>query len=211
MEFLMTYGWAIIVVLVVIAALAYFGVLSPAKLLPGKCQFQIGILCKDFTASGDELEIGGVTVEGVYPIFFDLVNRMGEPIYVTKINVSSRSGLECMQIQIEECTAEQRSFIEPLFGPAGTTFDSFADCISVQEACDNIGCGAIEPNRMLRWSDGETFRVVLGTISSEHLPLLCRNMPKKGQKTDALITVEYFKTDPSLTHVAYGELDTTVT
>src|SRR3989344_973929 len=152
MEFLMTYGWAIIVVLVVIAALAYLGILSPTKLLPGKCQFQIGMLCKDVTAAGDELEIGCVSVEGVYPIFFDRVNRMGEPIYVTKINVSSRSGLECMQIQIEECTAEQRSFIEPLFGPAGTTFDSFADCISVQEACDNIGCGAIEPNRMLRWS-----------------------------------------------------------
>jgi uncharacterized protein (UPF0333 family) len=29
MEFLMTYGWAIIVVLVAISALAYFGVLSP--------------------------------------------------------------------------------------------------------------------------------------------------------------------------------------
>jgi len=37
MEFLMTYGWAILVVLVVIGALAYFGVLSPATLLPEKC------------------------------------------------------------------------------------------------------------------------------------------------------------------------------
>jgi len=31
MEFLMTYGWAILVVLVVIGALAYFGVLSPSS------------------------------------------------------------------------------------------------------------------------------------------------------------------------------------
>ena len=31
MEFLMTYGWAILVVLVAICALAYFGVLSPDK------------------------------------------------------------------------------------------------------------------------------------------------------------------------------------
>jgi len=37
MEFLMTYGWAILVVLVAIGALAYFGVLSPEKLLPEKC------------------------------------------------------------------------------------------------------------------------------------------------------------------------------
>ncbi|MCD6589954.1 hypothetical protein J7K74_02105 [Candidatus Woesearchaeota archaeon] len=34
MEFLMTYGWAILVVLAAIAALAYFGVLSPSKMLP---------------------------------------------------------------------------------------------------------------------------------------------------------------------------------
>ncbi|MGV8168777.1 MAG: hypothetical protein ACP5N3_01860 [Candidatus Nanoarchaeia archaeon] len=39
MEFLMTYGWAIIVVLAAIAALAYFGVLSPQKLLPERTTF----------------------------------------------------------------------------------------------------------------------------------------------------------------------------
>ncbi len=33
-DFLMTYGWAILVVIGVIAALAYFGVLDPSKLLP---------------------------------------------------------------------------------------------------------------------------------------------------------------------------------
>ncbi len=45
MEFLMTYGWAILVVLAAIAALAYFGVLSPEKFLPEKCIFQPGIAC----------------------------------------------------------------------------------------------------------------------------------------------------------------------
>ncbi len=39
MEFLMTYGWAIIVVLAAIAALAYFGVLSPGSLLPERTTF----------------------------------------------------------------------------------------------------------------------------------------------------------------------------
>ena len=45
MEFLMTYGWAILVVLAAIAALAYFGVLSPEKLLPEKCVLQPGLAC----------------------------------------------------------------------------------------------------------------------------------------------------------------------
>ncbi len=48
MEFLMTYGWAILVVLVAIGALAYFGVLSPSKHLPEACIFQQGIACLDF-------------------------------------------------------------------------------------------------------------------------------------------------------------------
>jgi uncharacterized protein (UPF0333 family) len=39
MEFLMTYGWAIIIVLAAIGALAYFGVLSPQKLLPERTTF----------------------------------------------------------------------------------------------------------------------------------------------------------------------------
>jgi len=33
-EFLLTYGWAILVVLIVIVALAYFGVLNPERILP---------------------------------------------------------------------------------------------------------------------------------------------------------------------------------
>ncbi len=45
MEFLMTYGWAILVVLAAIAALAYFGVLSPEKFLPEKCLMETGFVC----------------------------------------------------------------------------------------------------------------------------------------------------------------------
>jgi len=48
MEFLMTYGWAILVVLVAIGALAYFGVLSPDKFLPAKCVLPAGLSCVDF-------------------------------------------------------------------------------------------------------------------------------------------------------------------
>ncbi|MFH1505577.1 MAG: hypothetical protein ABIE94_01155, partial [archaeon] len=47
MEFLMTYGWAILVVLAAIAALAYFGVLSPAKMLPERCIGPSGLDCTE--------------------------------------------------------------------------------------------------------------------------------------------------------------------
>ena len=47
MEFLMTYGWAILVVLVAIGALAYFGVLSPDNFLPERCTGPAGMDCLD--------------------------------------------------------------------------------------------------------------------------------------------------------------------
>ena len=62
LEFIMTYGWAILVVLVAIGALSYFGVLSPDRFLPSKCTLQAGIACvdhkaEDFGAGNSEVSI----------------------------------------------------------------------------------------------------------------------------------------------------------
>ena len=57
MEFLMTYGWAILVVLVAIGALAYFGVLSPDKFLPAKCTLPAGIACTDFKITATTVDV----------------------------------------------------------------------------------------------------------------------------------------------------------
>lgn len=57
MEFLMTYGWAILVVLVAIGALAYFGVLSPSKFLPSSCTLEAGFGCDSFKADASDNSI----------------------------------------------------------------------------------------------------------------------------------------------------------
>ena len=57
LEFIMTYGWAILVVLVAIGALAYFGVLSPDKFLPNKCTLQAGLACIDHKATGSNVQV----------------------------------------------------------------------------------------------------------------------------------------------------------
>ena len=58
MEFLMTYGWALLVVLVAIGALAFFGVLNPGQFLPDQCAMFAGISCTAYQASvtGNELK-----------------------------------------------------------------------------------------------------------------------------------------------------------
>ena len=58
MEFLMTYGWAILVVLVAIGALAYFGILSPSKFLPSSCMLSGGFSCTQYKVTASSVTIG---------------------------------------------------------------------------------------------------------------------------------------------------------
>jgi hypothetical protein len=56
LEFLTTYGWAFLVILVMIGALAYFGILNPSGLLPSRCIFSPEIQCLEQQILGD---VGG--------------------------------------------------------------------------------------------------------------------------------------------------------
>lgn len=47
LEFMITYGWAILMIMVSIAALSYFGFSNPQKILPDKCIFGNGMICQD--------------------------------------------------------------------------------------------------------------------------------------------------------------------
>ena len=65
MEFLMTYGWALLVVLVAIGALAFFGVLNPGQFLPDACTMPPGISCSETLASGSGDDITLVMTNGM--------------------------------------------------------------------------------------------------------------------------------------------------
>jgi len=61
MEFLMTYGWAFLVVLIVVGALVYIGVLNPKRFLPQRIDFGPGIHVPDYSLgafNSDSLDIG---------------------------------------------------------------------------------------------------------------------------------------------------------
>ena len=57
MEFLMTYGWAILVVLIAIGALAYFGVLNPSRFLPRSCTLMPGLDCDEFKVDDSDVQV----------------------------------------------------------------------------------------------------------------------------------------------------------
>lgn len=68
LEFLTTYGWAFLVILVMIGALAYFGVINPNQFLPERCTFQ-----QEFTCEEALLDIDGANVD----VRFFIRNNLG--------------------------------------------------------------------------------------------------------------------------------------
>lgn len=77
MEFLMTYGWAILVVLAAIGALAYFGVLSPSALLPERTTF---------TAPIPSVDTAVIQEDGTITIAFR--NNVGSQIEIKNVTAA---------------------------------------------------------------------------------------------------------------------------
>ncbi len=72
MEFIMTYGWAILAAVIAIAVLAYFGVFSPGRYIPNVCTINSPLGCDEYkiAATGIDLVIrngagDGITVSNV--------------------------------------------------------------------------------------------------------------------------------------------------
>ena len=76
MEFLMTYGWAILAAVIVIAVLAYFGVFSPSTYVPNKC-----IISAPFGCNAGTVDTAGVHIE--------LKNGAGEALTDVSVVVSN--------------------------------------------------------------------------------------------------------------------------
>jgi uncharacterized protein (UPF0333 family) len=89
-EFLMTYGWAILVVLILIVAFVYLNVVRPKQLIVDQCLMPPGLACLDSKIS----ESDGITL--------------------TVENAMKRT-LQYMNITITECGNEKSSQIDDTF------------------------------------------------------------------------------------------------
>lgn len=79
LEFLMTYGWAFLVILIMIGALAYFGVLSPSKFLPERCTLTTGLTCEDYKLTTTTVDL-------------KVRNNMGMTITVSDFSMTDANG-----------------------------------------------------------------------------------------------------------------------
>lgn len=80
LEYVITYGWGFVVILVVIGALAYFGYLNPSRYVPSRCSLGVQLECVDYRlveADPDVPHNGNITLI--------LRNNFGAPIKVLNI------------------------------------------------------------------------------------------------------------------------------
>ncbi|MGM5480361.1 MAG: hypothetical protein ACQESC_02790 [Nanobdellota archaeon] len=58
LEFLTTYGWAFLVILVMIGGLSYFGVLDVSKFVPDSCKLDGNLECPTYALHNQSVELG---------------------------------------------------------------------------------------------------------------------------------------------------------
>ena len=76
LEFLVTYGWAFMVIGITMAALYSFGIFDFSKYLPQNCIFPSQFKCLDFGLTPSEVRI-------------KLSNNLGEDIQVTSLQITN--------------------------------------------------------------------------------------------------------------------------
>jgi len=111
-EFMMTYGWVLIAIAAIFAALYAFGIVDIGDLLPEKCAFTPGFACKDYL---------------IYPqkIIVQLTNGIGKTIVVDTMEASHKEYGVCAGkpdgsgVPIENGMTGQLSLPCPLNLPTG--------------------------------------------------------------------------------------------
>lgn len=77
LEYLTTYGWAFILIIIMIGAMAFFGILNPKNLLPNRCSFSSEFPCTDHVI----LSTGEVRLK--------IKNNAGMSIILTKFDAKT--------------------------------------------------------------------------------------------------------------------------
>lgn len=84
MEYMVTYGWAFVVIIVTIGAFAYFGLLNPEKYLPNRCDFGMQLKCIDYLMLDAQPDNGFV--------YLRFQNAFGENITIINVQTPGEEG-----------------------------------------------------------------------------------------------------------------------
>jgi hypothetical protein len=113
LEFLITYGWAILGVLVVIGALVYFGVFNITKQADAYCYMGDQLKCEDFVIRSD----GRVAMQ--------VRNNFGVPIDIANVTITSDYGstTDKTNMVLQNIQVENKSVIQQTNIGLGSLFE----------------------------------------------------------------------------------------
>lgn len=130
MEYLMTYGWAILIILVVGAVLYYYGVFTPGRL--------VGSSITGFT----NVHVTRADLNAAGSLTLVIENRVGEEITMTKIYCPAGTGTYDINPD-QTLAAGKRSTITTTAGScaaAGATGDTYnLDPVSIEYSAASTG------------------------------------------------------------------------
>ena len=147
LEFLSTYGFAFLIILVMIGALAYFGVLNPNNLLPERCGFGSNFHCVDFRV---------LDVVGDPQVNFYLQNNLGEVVSIFQADMTmaiAGGGAAATSCAIDPTAVP---LPDPYLLPAGGG--------QVEVQCDSFGAGgeSTGPGSRMKFTVDFTYQTATG-------------------------------------------------
>jgi hypothetical protein len=172
LEFLMTYGWAFLVILIMIGALAYFGVLNPSKLLPDKCMFGSPFMCKN----GALLIKNDAALSG--NIIVDVVNNFGGGVYVYNATIVPEVATWC--------TAPRICFDEVTVDGTCAGGNEVAG-----DAAGTLDFDAAYNNR-IAWNEGVMRRIVVDCTGGNTMP--------QGDKVKLTLKFKWYPANSDITY-----------
>lgn len=98
MEYVTTYGWVILIILIAVGALSYFGVFRPTQVVQDQCTFGEQLICTDYLISGSP---------GNYQLSLRLQNSFGKTIEIQDIQMSSPDSVSSCGLPITVAPADE--------------------------------------------------------------------------------------------------------
>jgi len=115
LEYLTTYAWAFILLIVALAAIQYFGILDFKKYLPQQCIFSSQFKCVDYTLSGGDIRLRLLNNVGVKLTVAEIIAENSEKKEIkctskyindeSVVNVEWKSGEE-IDLRFSGCSGD---------------------------------------------------------------------------------------------------------
>jgi len=170
MEYLMTYGWAILIIMVVLAVLFYLGVLNPSSVTPNQCTFPPG-----FTCVTNKLQTNG-------KLYLIVGQGTGKNIRIMGINCTQNTSLDFPSSglilwgsanNITVSSGSQATLADPAAsGFINTTTCNLANGTNIA-AAGSMPIGGVYNGRVyLNYTETDTglTRIVVGTYTAKYEP-----------------------------------------